>query len=232
MFTICRAADRGVTDFGWLDSRHTFSFGDYHDPRHMGFRSLRVVNDDRVAAGGGFPTHPHRDMEILSYVLSGTLEHRDSMGNGTAVRPGEWQKMSAGTGVRHSEFNPSRTEPVHFLQIWIQPARKGLPPGYDQRLFPEAEKRGRWRTVASPDGRDGSIVVHQDVLLSAAVLGPGESVRYDLPAGRGAWLHVLRGAVTANGRELSAGDAAAVEGEPVIEVVGREEGEVLLFDLG
>lgn len=232
MFTVRRADDRGVTRFGgWLDSRHTFSFGDYFDPDHVQYRSLRVINDDRVAAGSGFPTHPHRDMEILTYVMAGQLEHRDSMGNGTVIGPGEWQKMSAGTGVRHSEFNPSPTDPVHLLQIWITPARRGLTPEYAQTLFPDAEKRGRWRTVASADGRDGSIVVHQDVTLSASVLGPGEAVRYDLGHNRGAWLHVARGAVTVNGHALSAGDAAAVEGEPIAVAGTAADSEVLLFDL-
>jgi redox-sensitive bicupin YhaK (pirin superfamily) len=231
MLTIRKAADRGVTRTDWLDSRHTFSFGDYFDPAHHHYRALRVINDDRVAPGAGFGMHPHRDMEILTYMLRGQLAHRDSMGHGEVIRPGEWQKMTAGTGIRHSEFNPSDTDPVHLLQIWIVPDTKGLTPAYEQKAFPAAEKRGRWRVVASPDRRDGSIGVNQDVVVSAAVLKPGEAVGYDLAAGRGAWLHVATGAVTVNGRPLSAGDAAAVEGEPRVEVVGTEEGEVLLFDL-
>jgi redox-sensitive bicupin YhaK (pirin superfamily) len=231
MLTIRRAADRGVTRTDWLDSRHTFSFGDYFDPAHHHYRALRVINDDRVAPGAGFGTHPHRDMEILTCVLSGELAHRDSMGHGEVIRPGEWQKMTAGTGIRHSEFNPSATDPVHLLQIWIVPDTKGLTPGYEQKAFPADQKRGRWRVVASPDGRDGSIRVNQDVVLSATVLQPGEAVGYDLAPGRGAWLHVATGAVTVNGQPLSAGDAAAIEGEPRVEVVGTEDGEVLLFDL-
>jgi len=231
MYTVRKASERGVTNIGWLNSRHTFSFGDYFDPRHQNYRALRVINDDRVAPGAGFGTHPHRDMEILSYVLSGQLEHRDSLGAGAVIRPGEWQKMTAGTGVRHSEFNPSPADPVHFLQIWIVPAVRGLPPSYEQRLFPEEEKRGRWRTVASPDGRDGSIVLHQDAVLSATVLKPGEAVSYALSPGRGTWLHVATGSVTVNGHDLWPGDAIAVEGEAAVEVNGRETGEVLLFDL-
>jgi redox-sensitive bicupin YhaK (pirin superfamily) len=231
MFTVRKASERGITNIGWLNSRHSFSFGDYYDPRHENFRTLRVINDDRVAPGAGFGTHPHRDMEILSYVLSGKLEHRDSLGPGAVIRPGEWQKMTAGTGVRHSEFNPSQVDPVHFLQIWIVPTRKGLPPEYEQKLFPGEEKRGRWRVIASPDGRDRSLVIHQDAVLSATVLKPDEAVSYTVPAGRGAWLHVATGAVTVNGRDLWAGDAVAVEGEPTVEVIGRETGEVLLFDL-
>lgn len=231
MFTVRKASERGVTNIGWLNSRHTFSFGDYYDPRHHHFRSLRVINDDRVAPGAGFGSHPHRDMEIISYVLAGQLEHRDSMGNGAVIRPGEWQKMTAGTGVVHSEFNPSPADPAHFLQIWIVPAEKGLPPGYEQRLVPEAEKHGRWKVIAAGDGRDGSIVIHQDAVLSAAVLKPGETVTYHPAPGRGVWLHVATGAVSVNGRDLWAGDAAAIEDESAVEVVGRQDGEVLLFDL-
>jgi quercetin 2,3-dioxygenase len=227
MLTIRRADDRGTTAIGWLNSRHTFSFGDYIDPKHHHYRTLRVINDDFVAGGGGFPMHPHRDMEILTYVMSGRLEHRDSMGNGTIIGPGEWQKMSAGTGIRHSEFNPSETETVHLLQIWIVPDRKGLTPEYDQKLFTAEEKTNRWKTIASPDGRDGSIRVHQDAVLSAAVLD-GATLTYPLANGRGAWLHVAKGTVTVNGENLNEGDAAAVEGEP-IQVKGN--GEVLLFDL-
>jgi redox-sensitive bicupin YhaK (pirin superfamily) len=227
MLAIRRANDRGLTDIDWLYSRHTFSFGDYIDPKHHNYRSLRVINDDVIGAGGGFPLHPHRDMEILTYVMSGRLEHRDSMGNGTVIGPGEWQKMSAGTGIRHSEFNPSDTEPVHLLQIWIHPTRKNLTPEYDQKLFPESEKLNRWRVIASPDGRDGSIRVHQDAILSAAGLRES-TLTHSLADGRGAWLHVAKGTVTVNGESMMEGDAAAIEGEPIV-VSGN--GEVLLFDL-
>ncbi len=227
MLAIRRADDRGLTNIDWLHSRHTFSFGDYVDPAHHHYRSLRVINDDVIGAGGGFPTHPHRDMEILTYVMSGQLQHRDSMGNGTVIGPGEWQKMSAGTGIRHSEFNPSETEPVHLLQIWIQPNRKNLTPEYDQKLFPDEAKRNRWTTIASPDGRDGSIRVHQDAVLSAAILD-GSTLNYPLADGRGAWLHVAKGTITVNGNALKEGDAAAVEGESIV-VNGN--GKVLLFDL-
>ncbi|MBL8867900.1 MAG: pirin family protein [Gemmataceae bacterium] len=227
MLTIRRADERGLTDIDWLHSRHTFSFGDYIDPAHHHYRSLRVINDDVIAGGGGFPLHPHRDMEILTYVMRGQLQHRDSMGNGTVIGPGEWQKMSAGTGIRHSEFNPSETETVHLLQIWIHPDRKNITPEYDQKLFTEEDKRNRWCLIASPDGRDGSIRLHQDAVLSAAILD-GAALTYALGEGRGAWLHVAMGTVTINGRELREGDAAAVEGEAIV-VSGT--GEVLLFDL-
>ncbi|HJZ59735.1 MAG TPA: pirin family protein [Gemmataceae bacterium] len=231
MFTVRKGNDRGVTRLSWLDSRHTFSFGGYLDPKHHQFRALRVINDDRVAPGGGFDTHGHRDMEILTYVLSGRLEHRDSMGNGEVIRPGEWQAMTAGTGILHSEFNPSDAEPVHFLQIWVFPDRKGHTPGYRQRQFTDAEKAGKWRLVASPDGADGSLSIHQDARLSLAKLDAGQSARYELKPGRGAFLHVATGAVTVNGQKLVGGDAIAVEDEPVIEVTGEQPGEVLLFDL-
>lgn len=230
MLKIRHAGERGTTNIGWLESYHTFSFGDYMDPAHHHYRTLRVINDDYVAGGGGFPMHPHRDMEILTYVMSGRLEHRDSMGNGTVIGPGEWQKMSAGTGIRHSEFNPSDTDAVHLLQIWIVPDRKGLTPEYDQKLFRDEDKRGRWRTIASPDGRDGSIRVYQDVTLSAAVLAQGDTLAYPLAAGRGAWLHVAKGTVTVNGEALHEGDAVSVEGETPT-VIGQNESEVLLFDL-
>lgn len=230
MLTIRKANERGLTRIEWLNSRHTFSFGDYHDPAHHNFRALRVINDDRINGGGGFGPHPHRDMEILTYVLSGALRHQDSMGNGSVIRPGEWQKMSAGTGIVHAEFNDSDDVPVHLLQIWVMPDARGLPPTYDQRMFPDAEKLGRWRVAASRDGRDGSIVVHQDVTLSVAKLRPGDNLEYDLAPGRGAWLHVATGNATVNGVQLDAGDAVAIEDEPRVEVSG--EGEVLLFDLG
>lgn len=232
MLAIRKGTDRGVTRFGdWLDSRHTFSFGDYQDPRHHQFRTLRVINDDRVAPGGGFPTHPHRDMEILTCVLSGELEHRDSMGNGEVIRAGEWQAMTAGTGVAHSEFNPSASEPVHLLQIWLFPDRRGHAPGYRQRAFADAEKAGRWRLVASPGGEDESLPIHQDARVYQTKLAPGQTVGHELAAGRAAYVHVATGAATVNGERLAAGDGAAVENEPRVVVTGDEPGEVLLFDL-
>jgi redox-sensitive bicupin YhaK (pirin superfamily) len=230
MITLRPAGERGVTALGWLDSRHTFSFGDYFDPRHVQYRSLRVLNDDRVAADGGFPRHPHRDMEIITWVLSGALEHRDSLGNGSVIGPGDLQCMSAGTGIVHSEYNPSPTEPVHFLQVWLTPARRGLTPGYEQRHFAEGERRGRLRLVASPDGRDGSVTIHQQADVYAALLGAGDAVTHRPAAGRGAWLHVARGAASLNGKALREGDAAAVEGEGLT-VAADGAAEVLLFDL-
>ncbi len=231
MMTIRKGTERGVTNFGWLDSRHTFSFGEYDDPRYHNFRTLRVINDDRVAAGGGFPTHPHRDMEILTSVLSGQLEHRDSMGNGEVIHAGEWQAMTAGTGITHSEFNPSDAEPVHLLQIWLFPDKRGHTPGYQQRLFTDAEKGGKLRLVASPDGEDSSLVIHQDARLYQTKLDAGQSVRHELKPGRGAYLHVATGAATVNGEKLVAGDGLAIEDEPVVTVTGDKLGEVLLFDL-
>jgi redox-sensitive bicupin YhaK (pirin superfamily) len=231
MFTVRKGADRGVTKIGWLDSKHTFSFGDYHDPAHHNFRTLRVINDDRIAAGGGFGTHPHRDMEILTCVLSGRLEHADSMGNGEVIHAGEWQAMTAGRGIQHSEFNPSATEPTHLLQIWIFPDAKGLTPGYQQRVFTDAEKAGLFRLVASPDGEGGSLVIHADARVYQSKLDRGAAVRHELAKGRGAFLHVATGAVTVNGTRLDAGDAVAVEDEAAFDVVGVEPGEVLLFDL-
>src|SRR6476620_7839916 len=195
MIAIRKAAERGGANHGWLDTKHTFSFADYHDPAHMGFRDLRVLNEDRVTAGEGFPTHAHRDMEILSWVLEGELEHRDSMGNGSVIRPGELQRMSAGTGVRHSERNPSGANPLHFLQIWIFPERNGLTPSYEQKDFPEPERRGKLRLIGSPDGRDGSVTIHQDVRLSTALLKKGDEVSLPLAQGRSAWVQVARGSV-------------------------------------
>lgn len=228
MLTVRKGTDRGATRFGgWLDSKHTFSFGDYYDPKHHHFRALRVINDDVVAAGGGFPTHPHRDMEILTCVLSGALEHRDSMGNGEVIRAGEWQAMTAGTGITHSEFNPSPRDAVHLLQIWLTPDRRGHAPGYQQRSF-DAEKRGRWAAVASPDGANGSLTIHQDARVYQAELA-GQTVRHELAAGRAAFVHVATGRATVNGLELTAGDAVAVEDER--EVVVSGQGEVVLFDL-
>jgi hypothetical protein len=230
---IRRAGDRGHFDFGWLDTNHTFSFGSYYDPRFMGFRSLRVINEDRVMPGEGFPTHPHRDMEIVTYVLEGAIEHKDSMGNGSVIRPGDVQRMSAGTGVTHSEFNHSKTEGVHFMQIWILPDAKGLAPGYEQKAFPEEEKRGKLRLVASRDGRDGSVTVAQDVRVYATVLDPGEEVALDVQAGRHAWVQVARGSADVNGKALAAGDGAATTGSGPLAIRGAAGGraEVLVFDL-
>lgn len=222
---------RGASRTGWLDSRHTFSFADYRDPEHMGFRSLRVINEDRVVPGAGFPTHGHRDMDIISYVLEGSLEHKDSLGNGARIRPGEVQRMSAGTGITHSEFNPSKTEPVHFLQIWIIPAQMGLPPSYEQKEFPLAERRGRLRLVAAPDRKDGAVALHQDAQLYIANLTPGEKVAHAVARGRGIWLQVARGIVALNGTEMREGDGAAAENVSTIEVEAETDAEVLLFDL-
>ena len=229
--TVRRAAERGRTDWGWLDSRHTFSFGDYYDPRHEGFRALRVINDDRVKPGGGFGTHGHRDMEILSYVLEGGLEHRDSMGTGSVIRPGEIQMMRAGTGVQHSEFNASRTDPVHFLQIWIVPDRRGLPPAYAQRAFDrEAAGRG-FVLLASNDGRDGSVQVSQDVTLHVTVLPRDAHREMAVGEGRHAWIHVARGSASLDGVDLAEGDGVAVSGPARLTLQGREAAEVLVFDL-
>jgi redox-sensitive bicupin YhaK (pirin superfamily) len=228
------ADDRGRTKIDWLDSRHTFSFGDYYDPESMGFSVLRVVNDDRVDAAGGFPTHGHANMEILSYVVSGALEHKDSIGTGSVIRPGDLQRMSAGTGVRHSEFNASRTEPVHFLQIWIIPERAGLPPSYEQKNFPPAERDGRLKLVAARDGKDGALTIHQDVRLYAGSFGSGAKATLELAAGRNAWVQVADGAVELNGKRLAAGDGAAAVDErtlTVTGVAGQPPGEVLIFDL-
>jgi hypothetical protein len=231
MIAVRPAAERGHADHGWLDTRHSFSFASYHDPRHMGFRSLRVINEDRVKPGEGFGTHAHRDMEILTWVLDGALGHKDSMGNGSVIRPGDLQRMSAGTGVTHSEFNPSPETPVHFLQIWLLPRERGLPPGYEQRRFPQAARRGRLCLIAAGDGREGAVTVHQDADLWTALLQPGDSVRHALAPGRYAWLHVARGAVSLNGSTLGAGDGAAVTDEAALEITGAARAEVLLFDL-
>lgn len=228
---IRRATERGYADHGWLRSFHTFSFADYYAPAHMGFRSLRVINEDRVEAGKGFGTHPHRDMEIVSYVLSGALQHKDSMGTGSVIRPGDVQRMSAGTGVTHSEFNASQTEPVHFLQIWILPDSRGQAPSYEQKHFTEAERQGQLRLVASPGGQDGSLHLHQDARLYSGLLAADERVSHELSAGRYAWLHVARGKVEVGGETLSAGDAAAFEDAGSIVLASREPSEVLLFDL-
>ena len=225
------AEERGRGNHGWLDSRHTFSFADYHDPAHMGFRALRVINEDRVQAGQGFGTHPHRDMEIISYVLEGELGHQDSLGTGSVIRPGDVQRMSAGTGVRHSEMNNSPTSPVHFLQIWLMPERRGVPPQYEQKRFEPAEKQGRLRLVASRDGRQGSVSVNQDVDLYAGLFKAGERTRLDLRPGRHAWIQVARGEVTVNGETLHQGDGAAVSDESTLEITSTADAEVLVFDL-
>jgi redox-sensitive bicupin YhaK (pirin superfamily) len=231
MITIRRSEERGGGDFGWLKSQFTFSFDQYTDPRSMGFRSLRVINEDWVQGGHGFPMHPHRDMEIITYVLEGALEHKDSMGNGSIIHPGDGQRMSAGTGVRHSEANSSKTDPAHLLQIWILPDRKGHEPGYEQKAFPEAEKRGKLRLIASPDGKDGSVTIHQDAKLYASLLKPGQEVKHELGEGRYAWLQVAKGAVELNGQSLKQGDGAAVSKEEKLVVKGAQDAEVLLFDL-
>ncbi|HXK16901.1 MAG TPA: pirin family protein, partial [Polyangiaceae bacterium] len=226
-----RANERGYADHGWLRSFHTFSFADYYAPAHMGFRSLRVINEDRVEGGKGFGTHPHRDMEIISYVLSGAIAHKDSMGTGSVIVPGDVQRMSAGTGVTHSEFNASPTEVAHFLQIWLLPDSRGHAPSYEQKHFSEAERQGQLRLVASKDGREGSLTLHQDASLFASLLAPGERVVHALPSGRHAWLHVARGKIEVAGQELAAGDAGAFEDAGEIALVAREPSEILLFDL-
>jgi redox-sensitive bicupin YhaK (pirin superfamily) len=231
MITLRRSAERGHIDHGWLDTYHSFSFGDYHDQDHMGFRDLRVINDDRVAAGQGFGTHGHRDMEILTYMLEGALQHKDSMGNGSVIRPGDVQRMTAGTGVMHSEFNPSRDEAAHLLQIWVLPERRNLQPGYEQKAFSVADRRGQLRLLASRDGRDGSVSWHQDVDLYGTLLAPGERVSRELRLGRHAWVHVARGEVVLNGTALATGDAAAFSGEPALDMTATTDAEVLVFDL-
>ncbi|HXT27060.1 MAG TPA: pirin family protein [Candidatus Eisenbacteria bacterium] len=231
MISIRKSNERGHADHEWLDSRFTFSFAEYYDPKHVQFRTLRVMNDDRVAGGGGFPTHPHRDMEIVTYVLEGALAHKDSMGNGSTIQPGDVQYMSAGTGVAHSEFNASKTEPVHLYQIWMFPDKNGHKPTYDQKHFSEAEKRGRLRLVVSPDGRDGSVKIRQDNELYATVLGAGESVKHELEPERHAYVQVARGSVTLNGNALEVGDGAEISAEKTLELTGVKDAEVLLFDL-
>lgn len=231
MLQIRPAHQRGHFDHGWLDTNHTFSFADYYDPAQTGFRSLRVINEDRVAPGQGFGMHGHRDMEIVTIVLSGALEHRDSLGNGEVLRPGELQRMSAGTGIRHSEFNPSPAESVHLYQIWLLPGQKGLTPSYEQKAFPDDEKRNRLRLVASPDGRDGSLTIYQDAELYLASLAEGAGVTHSLRSGRGAWLQVLAGNVIVNDRPLAAGDGVAVSDEAALSVKAAPDAEVLLFDL-
>ena len=231
MMTIRRASDRGRADHGWLDSHHTFSFASYHDPKHMGFRALRVINDDRVAGGQGFGSHSHRDMEIISYVLDGALAHKDSIGTGEVIRSGDVQRMSAGTGVVHSEYNASPNVPVHFLQIWIQPDKQGIKPSYEQKTFNDPDKRGRLRLVASPDARDGSITIHADANVYAGILGAGDHAELAVRPRRFAWVHVARGKVRINGTELGAGDGASFDSEQTLELEGIDEGELLVFDL-
>ncbi len=231
MMTVRKAQDRGPFDHGWLRTQHTFSFGDYRDPEHMRFRSLRVMNEDHVAPGQGFGMHPHRDMEIVTYVLSGALEHQDSMGHGEVLRPGELQRMSAGTGIQHSEFNPSPTEPVHLYQIWLLPNQRGITPSYEQKAFAAAEKAGRLRVVASPDGRDGSLTINQDAKIFLSTLAANQQVAHELEAGRHAWLQVLRGEIDLRGQGLVAGDGVAISDEQRLTIQATAPSEVMLFDL-
>jgi hypothetical protein len=231
MNDIRRGAERGFADHGWLKSFHTFSFADYFDPEHVEFGPLRVINEDRVQAGAGFGTHAHRDMEIVSYVLSGELAHKDSMGNGSTIRPGDVQRMSAGTGVRHSEFNPSSSEPVHFLQIWIQPAERNIEPSYEEKRFTADEKRGRLRLIVSPDRAEGSLLIHQDARIYAGVFGRDEGAEFTVTRGRRIYLHVARGALTANGSTLEAGDALRISDGSVLTLSQARDAEVLVFDL-
>jgi redox-sensitive bicupin YhaK (pirin superfamily) len=231
MLTLRRSEERGYADHGWLKSHHTFSFANYHDPRFMGFGPLRVINDDHIAAGRGFGTHGHRDMEIVTYVLEGAVAHKDSMGNGSTIRPGDVQRMSAGRGVLHSEFNPQPDRGTHLLQIWIEPDVTGIEPEYEEKRFDEADKRGRLRLVASPDGRDGSVRIHQDARLYVGLFDGAESATVPLAAGRRAWVHVARGSVSLNGQALQAGDAAAVQDESAIALSDGDGAEVLVFDL-
>jgi quercetin 2,3-dioxygenase len=231
MITIRPSNERGGGDYGWLKTRHTFSFSDYSDSKWMGFRSLRVINEDWVAPGGGFPTHPHRDMEIITYVLSGKLEHQDSLGTGSVILPGDGQRMTAGRGIRHSEANASATESVHLLQIWILPDKSGHEPGYEQKSFPESEKRGKFRLIASNDGVEGSVKINQDAKLFVTLLAPGEEVSQSLGGKRSAWLQVAKGEIELNGKRLKQGDGAAISDEAKLKVKAIEEAEVLLFDL-
>ncbi|WP_353859872.1 pirin family protein [Azospirillum formosense] len=231
MITIRNRDERGAVNMGWLNSKHSFSFGHYYDPAHMGFRALRVINDDRVIPGAGFPTHGHADMEIVSYVLDGALEHKDTLGTSSVIRPGDVQRMSAGSGIRHSEYNASKKDPVHFLQIWILPNEEGMVPGYEQKAFEREEKQGRLRLVGSGDGRDGSVTIHQDVDLYATLLDEGDSVTHELRPGRHAWVQVARGQVRLNGEVLKEGDGAAISNETALTLDGVVSAEVLLFDL-
>jgi redox-sensitive bicupin YhaK (pirin superfamily) len=227
-----RAEERGHANHGWLDSYHTFSFGGYYDPQHMGFAKLRVINDDTVSPGAGFDTHGHRDMEIISYVLDGALQHKDSMGNGSLIRPGDVQRMSAGSGVTHSEFNASKSEPVHFLQIWILPEKQGLEPSYEQKAYSKEARSGRLRLVGSRDGREGSLTIHQDVDLYATLFSDSDSVTHKLADGRKGWVQVAKGSVIVNDNEVFAGDGIALEGPKTITLTGSADAEILLFDMG
>ena len=231
MITVRHGEDRGGGNHGWLNTRHTFSFSDYWDPRWMGFRSLRVINEDRVAPGSGFGTHPHSDMEIITYVLEGQLEHKDSLGTGSVILPGDGQKMTAGRGIRHSEYNPSPTEKVHFYQIWILPDKKGLEPSSQQQTFPAEEKQGKLRLIASSDARDGSVKINQDARLYVTLLKPGERAEHEFGKNRYGWLQVARGSVEVNGKFLTAGDGAAISDEQAVAFTAEEDSEVLLFDL-
>ncbi|HTQ38834.1 MAG TPA: pirin family protein [Pirellulales bacterium] len=238
MITLRKAADRGTTQIDWLDSRHSFSFGDYYDPRHMGFGPLRVINEDFVQPGQGFGMHPHRDMEIITYIVSGALEHKDSLGSvsgshagGSVIRPGDVQRMTAGTGIRHSEFNPLPQESVHLLQIWILPQRAGLAPSYEQKTVAAADRTNRLRLIVSPDGRDGSVTIHQQADVYATLLEPGKKVTHELSAGRIAWLQLIRGDITLNGNSLKPGDGAAIEHETRLEIAAHSAAELLLFDM-
>jgi len=231
MITLRRGNERGGGDYGWLNTRHSFSFSDYWDPRWMGFRSLRVINEDWVSPDSGFPTHPHADMEIITYVLEGELEHKDSLGTGAVIRPGDGQRMTAGRGIRHSEFNPSQKNPVHLYQIWILPEKKGLEPSYEQKNFPADEKAGKLRVIASRDAREGSVKINQDARLYVSLLKPGEEVEHQFGTKRHGWLQVAKGAVELNGQKLAAGDGAAISDEEGIKIKGTTDSEVLLFDL-
>jgi redox-sensitive bicupin YhaK (pirin superfamily) len=232
MIDVIPSESRGAADHGWLKSKHTFSFADYHNPNMMGFGKLRVINEDWIEAGQGFGTHPHRDMEIVTYMIGGALEHKDSMGNGSIIRPGELQRMTAGTGVLHSEFNHSQDEQAHLLQIWILPEENGLEPGYEQKLFPLEEKRNRWRVVGSRDGRDGSLTIHQDIQLSSTVLDADTDIEYTFDEGRRGYLQVVSGQVRIDDKELSAGDAVAMHEQSDISITALQESELLLFDMG
>ncbi|MEO7730015.1 MAG: pirin family protein [Kofleriaceae bacterium] len=231
MMQLRKAADRGHANHGWLDSHHSFSFADYYDPAHMGFRALRVINEDRVTGGQGFGKHSHRDMEIISYVLEGGLEHKDSMGTGAVIRPGDVQRMSAGTGVTHSEYNASKRDGVHFLQIWLMPDQRGIQPSYEQKTFSAEDKAGRLRLVASPDGREDSVTVHTDAALYAGVFAAGQRAEHTLATGRHAWVHVVRGTAKINDTEVGAGDAVGLSGERTIRIEGIDAAELLVFDL-
>ena len=231
MITIRKSEDRGHFDMGWLNTYHTFSFDRYYDPAHMHFRSLRVINEDRVAPGQGFPAHSHADMEIITYILEGALEHRDSMGTGSVIRPGDVQRMSAGTGVAHSEFNPSESEGVHLLQVWIMPRARNLPPSYEQKTFSEDERRGGLRLVASEDGSDGSVTIQQDARVYAAILDPDSTIEHALSADRRAWIQVARGSLSVNGHGINQGDGVAVTNERLVKLVSADDAELLLFDL-